>query len=193
MALSFSTALASAKFIPRGSVQVWYGPKVDNGADSSPLTWLGSRSAKLTLNFARKTALADVQEFFNALDAMVVAEELKFTSTYNKLTAANYQELLGMPSLPLTGGGDAATSATLGIGEDDVVQFRQIALRSNAPPSMGAGVKEIVQLWKVFSETQGAQDYAKEAFRTLQVGHHALADETAVSAGKRALGQYLYQ
>lgn len=193
MAIILPNTLANSKLIRRGQARIFFGTYTANGADASSFTFLGGRSAKTSFAFSRKYHEIMLEDFLNAVDAQVSGEELKIQCGFGQMTLEKYRELLGSLGLTLTGGTDGATSGSLGLGEDTTTTFRQLVIKTPAPPAYGSAVAGYIQLWKCYPTTTGPLEFAKDGHTTCNVTFHALCDETAIAAGKGGLGVYIDQ
>jgi hypothetical protein len=193
MALVFPSINSDARYIQGGVGLLFVAPYAANGADGSPITFLGPTEGGIEFDQKRDFHVIEVDEFLSGIGAFPMKEEFGFKAVFAETTLANIQALLFNFGNTLTGGQRASASGSLTIGEDKSRNYRQIIYKGPATPAYGSSVNRIYQMFQCVPTSIGPIKYTKGKEGTIAVTFRALADPTAVLASAPAVGKILEQ
>ena len=189
MALVYPSDPNTSVLYRRGSGQVYLGAWVTGGADASPLTHLGGSQSGIEFTYKRTMKEVDTDQILSPIAAFPSKEEADLKVTILDLSLANLHNAMGLKSATLTAGGRTDNSGNWNIGGENTEAYFQVIWKGTPIPASSAALS-VIQLWKCYVAAAGALKFEKGKESGVQITFRALADPTAIAAGKTDLGKW---
>ncbi len=182
MALSFPTEVNTSLFYRRGAGQVFIGPWLTGGADTT-LYRCGGMTTPVEFEYKRDFKLVETENDLAPIDGFPIKETCTLKASFLDLTLKNWHDILNLVSTSLTAGGRADNTGSVKIGADKARSFLQVVWQGDPAPQSSAS-SSVIQIYKAIPTSVSTVKFDKKAEATLQVTFTGLHDKSAELASK---------
>lgn len=172
------STLQDPRLIVYGAGDCYFGAYVANGADASPLVYLGATKGGVAWHYARSMHDIETDQALAAVDAFATKEEAMVKFTILQTNLANLYQILGTADNAVSGGGPTDASSSLGFGQAITRATKQFVWYGLAPPG-ATNRQRVLQAWKCYVTEIGEAKQEKTGEVSIPITAKAYYDVTA--------------
>ncbi len=189
MPVSFPATDIDPRVIVKGAGKVYPAAYVASGADGTAI-FAGATKGGVEISYARTMHSVESDQYLADVTAFSTKEVVTIKSSFLQLNLATLYLLTGTSDQTLVNGTVTDTSSSLTYGQSLTTRYYQLLAKMEAPPG-ATNSQRVYQFWKAFVTAIGPAKLMKTGEYVQEVTWMALADVTAVAAGKAPLFQIL--